>query len=70
MAESFDCKLFIDGKLVDSSDRYDLIYPYTLGKIGSAARAGEGEMEAAISSASRAFQKTRRLTRAQRAELL
>jgi glyceraldehyde-3-phosphate dehydrogenase (NADP+) len=69
MADSFDCKLFIDGKLVDSSDRYDLIYPYSGAKIGSAARAGDGELEAAISSSARAFQTTRRLTRAERAEL-
>lgn len=63
-------KHFIDGKLVDSRDHYDVHYPHSGEKIGTVARAGDAEMESAIASAARAFQATRRMTRAERAEVL
>ena len=61
---------FIDGKHVDSSDHYDIFYPFTGEKIGDAARAGEAEMDAAIAAAARAFAITRKLSRAERAAIL
>jgi acyl-CoA reductase-like NAD-dependent aldehyde dehydrogenase len=61
---------FIDGKFVDSTDHYDIRYPYTDEKIASVARAGAAEIEAAIASAARAFGETRRLSRAQRSDIL
>ncbi len=63
-------KLFIDGQLVDTGDRYELRYPYTGGVVGQVARAGHAEMEAAIAAAVRAFGETRRFPRARRAEIL
>jgi glyceraldehyde-3-phosphate dehydrogenase (NADP+) len=61
---------FIDGSYVDSSAHYEVRYPYTGEPVATVARAGEAEMEAAVASAARAFQTTRRMTRAQRAEIL
>jgi acyl-CoA reductase-like NAD-dependent aldehyde dehydrogenase len=61
---------FIDGKFVDSAEHYDVRYPFTGEKIATVARADADEMEAAIASAERAFTTTRRMTRAQRAEIL
>jgi glyceraldehyde-3-phosphate dehydrogenase (NADP+) len=70
MAPLAPCKLFIDGETADTADHYDLIYPFTGEAIGTVARAGAGEMDAAIEAASRAFHKTRRLTRAERSAIL
>ncbi|MGC1677289.1 MAG: aldehyde dehydrogenase family protein [Candidatus Binataceae bacterium] len=61
---------FIDGKNVDSSEHYDIIYPYTGETVGTVARAGEAEMDAAIGAATRAFAATRKLSRAERAAIL
>ncbi len=63
-------KLFVDGEFVDTHDHYDVHYPFTGEKVATIARAGEPEMETAIASAARAFESTRRLPRAQRAELV
>ena len=63
-------KLFIDGKFIDTPDHYDVSYPYSGAKVATVARAGADEMESAVASAARAFQKTRNLTRAERAEIL
>jgi acyl-CoA reductase-like NAD-dependent aldehyde dehydrogenase len=61
---------FIDGKPVDSSDHYDIPYPFTGEKVATAARAGEAEIEAAAAAAARSFALTRRFSRAQRADIL
>jgi acyl-CoA reductase-like NAD-dependent aldehyde dehydrogenase len=63
-------KLFIDGKPVDTADHYDLRYPYTDAIAASVARAGAAEMETAIAGAARAFEHTRRFSRARRADIL
>src|SRR5689334_3470595 len=62
--------LFIDGQAVDTSDHYELRYPFNGEIVGTVARAGEEEIDAAIASAVRAFAETRRLSRARRAEIL
>jgi acyl-CoA reductase-like NAD-dependent aldehyde dehydrogenase len=63
-------RLFIDGQSVDTSDHYELRYPFNGETVGSVARAGEKEVDAAIHSASRAFAETRHLSRARRVEIL
>ena len=63
-------RLFIDGKHADSADRYEVRYPYNNEVVATVARAGAAEMDAAAASATRAFQHTRRMTRAQRADIL
>ncbi|HYA35055.1 MAG TPA: aldehyde dehydrogenase family protein, partial [Candidatus Binataceae bacterium] len=63
-------RLFIDGKFVDSSDRYEIRYPYDEHVVGTVARAGETELEAALVSSATAFVKARRLSRAARASAL
>lgn len=63
-------RLFIDGKFVDSSDRYDTRYPYDEHVVGTVARAGESELKAALVSSATAFAKTRKLSRAARANAL
>jgi glyceraldehyde-3-phosphate dehydrogenase (NADP+) len=63
-------KLFIDGKLIDTADHYDISYPYSGEKVATVARAGTDELESAIASAARAFRKTCRTTRAERAEVM
>jgi acyl-CoA reductase-like NAD-dependent aldehyde dehydrogenase len=63
-------RLFIDGQAVDTSDHYDLRYPFNGEVVGTVARAGEDETDAAIASAVHAYDETRRLGRAQRAEIL
>lgn len=63
-------RLFIDGKTVDTSDHYELHYPYNGEVVGTVARAGDEEVDAAIDAAARAFAETRRLSRARRAEIL
>jgi acyl-CoA reductase-like NAD-dependent aldehyde dehydrogenase len=64
------CGLFIEGRVLDTKDRYDLISPFSGDKVGSAARAGNDEMDRAIAAASRAFAQTRKLSRAERASIL
>ncbi len=61
---------FIDGRIVDSSDHYEILYPYTGEPIGTVARASGAEMEATLDSARRAFAATRKLSRADRAAIL
>ncbi len=63
-------RLFIDGKALDTADHYDLHYPFNGEVVGSVARAGEHEANAAIAAAASAFARTRKLTRAQRVEIL
>jgi acyl-CoA reductase-like NAD-dependent aldehyde dehydrogenase len=63
-------RLFIDGKALDISDHYDLHYPYNGETVGTVARAGDREADAAIDAAARAFPRTRKLTRAERVEIL
>ena len=63
-------RLFIDGQAVDTSDHYELHYPFNGEIVGTVARAGEHETDAAIASAARAYDETRRLGRARRAEIL
>jgi acyl-CoA reductase-like NAD-dependent aldehyde dehydrogenase len=63
-------RLFIDGKYVDTPDRYEVRYPYNDEVVGTVARASEHEMDTAIAAAVRAFERTKRLTRAERAEIL
>ncbi len=63
-------RLFIDGKLCDTADHYDLHYPYSGELAARVARAGRDEMEAAIAAAAKAFSVTRKLSRARRVELL
>jgi acyl-CoA reductase-like NAD-dependent aldehyde dehydrogenase len=63
-------RLFIDGQSVDTSDHYELHYPFNGEVVGTVARAGEHETDAAIAGAARAYEETRRLGRAQRAEIL
>ena len=63
-------KLFIDGKLHDTADHYDVHDPYNGQLVARAARAGRQEMDSAIAAAARAFSRMRRLSRARRAELL
>lgn len=70
MAEAARCELFIDGELRDAADHYEVHYPYSGELAARVARAGEAEMEAAIAAAARAFEKTRRYTRARRADIL
>ncbi len=59
-------RLFIDGQAVD----YELHYPFNGEIVGTVARAGEQETDAAIAGAARAYDETRRLGRARRAEIL
>ncbi|MGH7781101.1 MAG: aldehyde dehydrogenase family protein [Candidatus Binataceae bacterium] len=61
---------YIGGKNVDSPEHYDILYPYTGEKVGTVARAGDAEMEAAIAAATRAFAATRKLSRAEGAAIL
>ncbi len=63
-------KLFIDGRSVDTSDRYEVRYPYTNETVATVARASQRELDAAIESVARAFQTTRKFPRSRRAELL
>lgn len=70
MATVSEYHLFIDGKHRHTEDRYEQVYPYTGEAVARIARAGIGEVEAAIASAVRAFEETRRFSRARRAELL
>jgi acyl-CoA reductase-like NAD-dependent aldehyde dehydrogenase len=63
-------RLFIDGKALDTFDHYELRYPYNGEVVGTVARAGADEADAAIAAATRAFTQTRKLTRARRAEIL
>ncbi len=63
-------RLFIDGEHVDTPDRYEVRYPYNDEVVGTVARASERETDAAIAAAVRAFDKTKRLTRAERADIL
>jgi acyl-CoA reductase-like NAD-dependent aldehyde dehydrogenase len=70
MAKNPHYCLFIDGKSVDTSDHYEIHYPYDDSIAGSVARAGEREIDAAIAAAARTFEQTRRMTRAQRAAVL
>ncbi|HZO82622.1 MAG TPA: aldehyde dehydrogenase family protein [Candidatus Binataceae bacterium] len=63
-------RLFIDGQAIDTAEHYDLHYPYNGEVVGTVARAGEQEADAAIAAAARAFAQTRKLTRARRAEIL
>ncbi|MGH7915084.1 MAG: aldehyde dehydrogenase family protein, partial [Candidatus Binataceae bacterium] len=63
-------RLFIDGQAVDTSDHYELRYPFNGEIVGIVARAGDHEADAAIAGATRAYDETRRLGRAQRAEIL
>ncbi len=63
-------RLFIDGQSVDTSDQYELRYPYNGDLVGTVARAGEDETDAAIAGAARAYGETRKLSRARRAEIL
>jgi acyl-CoA reductase-like NAD-dependent aldehyde dehydrogenase len=63
-------RLFIDGKTVDTSDHYEIRYPYNGEVVATAARAGESEMEAAIAAAARSFGESRRMPRARRIEIL
>jgi acyl-CoA reductase-like NAD-dependent aldehyde dehydrogenase len=58
--------LFIDGQAVDTSDHYDLRYPFDGELVGTVARAGEAEVDAAIASAARAYAETRRMGRGRR----
>ena len=62
--------LFIDGQAVDTSDHYDLRYPFDGELVGTVARAGEAEVDAAIASAARAYAETRRMGRGRRADIL
>jgi glyceraldehyde-3-phosphate dehydrogenase (NADP+) len=62
--------LFIDGRHVDTRDGYEITYPYTGEKAGSVMRASVTELDYAIDAAARAFQKTRIMTRAERAAIL
>jgi acyl-CoA reductase-like NAD-dependent aldehyde dehydrogenase len=64
------CKLFIDGHPVDTNDHYEVRYPYNGEPVTTVARAGERELDAAIASAARAFETTRKFPRARRSELL
>src|ERR1700730_12100300 len=59
-------RLFIDGQTVDTSDHYEVRYPFDGALVGIVARAGEHEADAAIAGAARAFGETRRLPRARR----
>ncbi len=70
MASVPSYKLFIDGALLDTPDHYDVRYPYDGQLVGTVARAGHEELEAAIAAATRAFAKTRTLSRAERAAIL
>src|SRR5260370_41916729 len=63
-------RLFIDGQAVDTSDDYELHYPFNGEIVGTVARAGEQETDAAIAGAARAYDETRRLMRARRTEIL
>jgi len=63
-------KLFIDGRVQDTADHYDLHYPYSGELVARVARAGRQEMAAAIAAATGAFPAMRKLSRAKRAELL
>jgi len=63
-------RLFIDGQAVDTSDHYELHYPFNGEIVGMVARAGEQETDAAIAGAARAYNETRRLARARRTEIL
>jgi acyl-CoA reductase-like NAD-dependent aldehyde dehydrogenase len=63
-------RLFIDGQGVDTSDHYELRYPFNGEIVGTVARASEHETDAAIAGATRAYDETRRLPRARRAEIL
>gem|GEM_PF-2183 len=62
--------LFIDGNYCSSEDRYEREYPYTGEIVARIARASAAQADAAIDAAARAFSKTRRFSRAQRAEIL
>jgi acyl-CoA reductase-like NAD-dependent aldehyde dehydrogenase len=70
MASATNYRLFIDGKFVDTSDHYDIHYPYNGEVAGTVARAGEKELDVAITAAARAFARTRALSRADRAAIL
>lgn len=70
MAAATHYRLFIDGEYVDTPDRYEIRNPYNNDVVGTVARAGEREADAAITAAARAFDETKRLTRARRAEIL
>jgi acyl-CoA reductase-like NAD-dependent aldehyde dehydrogenase len=63
-------KLFIDGGFADTSDHYDVQYPYTGEIVAKVARARKQDMENAIASAAAAFRETRSFSRAKRAEIL
>ncbi len=63
-------RLFIDGEFVDGADPYEIRYPYNNEVVATAVRAGEREFEAAVAAASRAFDQTRRLSRAERSAIL
>ena len=62
--------LFIGGRNVNTADRYEVRNPYDGQLSGYVERAGEPEVESAIASAKQAFAATRRLSRAERAEML
>src|SRR5262249_5715537 len=62
--------LFIDGRSGGTSDPYELRYPFNGELVGTVARAGEAEVDAAIASAARAYEETRRMGRGRRAEIL
>ena len=70
MAAPTSHQLFIDGKLRDSADHYDVRYPYNGEVVARVARAGDQEMDDAIAAAVRAFAQTIRWPRARRAEVL
>jgi acyl-CoA reductase-like NAD-dependent aldehyde dehydrogenase len=70
MAASTLNRLFIDGAPVDTTDHYDVAYPFNGEIVAQVARAGASEMEAAIAAAKRAFAQTRKFPRARRAEIL
>lgn len=70
MSSAAHNRLFIDGNFADTQDHYQVRYPYNNEVVATVARAGEKEIDAAIASAANAFPRTRRLTRAQRSEIL
>ncbi len=63
-------KLLIANEWVDARDTIVVRNPYSGEIVGEVAKAGPDEAERALAAATRAFEETRRLTSAKRAELL
>lgn len=62
--------LFIDGKFVQTKRKLDVVSPYTGKVVGKTFEAGKRELELAVSSSIKAFQKMKKLSSLERSEIL